>query len=151
MKKIYSIKSFDDLEKLELYQILQLRSEVFVLEQDCKFQDIDNKDLNSYHLMCFVDVVLAGYARILPAGLSYSEISIGRVVTSPSFRGLGMGKEIMEKSISACENLFKDSTIRIGAQVYLSKFYNTLGFKEKGEPYDEDGILHVEMTRTLKL
>lgn len=151
MKKIYSIKSFDELDKLELYRILQLRSEVFVLEQDCKFQDIDNKDLNSYHLMCFVDDVLASYARILPAGLSYSEISIGRVVTSPYFRGLGMGKEIMEKSISACENLFKDSTIRIGAQVYLSKFYNTLGFKEKGEPYDEDGILHVEMTRTLKL
>jgi ElaA protein len=151
MKKIYSIKSFDELDKLELYRILQLRSEVFVLEQDCKFQDIDNKDLNSYHLMCFVDDVLASYARILPAGLSYSEISIGRVVTSPSFRGLGMGKEIMEKSISACENLFKDSTIRIGAQLYLSKFYNTLGFKEKGEPYDEDGILHVEMTRTLKL
>jgi ElaA protein len=148
MKKIYSVKSFDELEKIELYQILQLRSEVFVLEQNCRFQDIDNKDLKSYHLMCFADGVLAGYARLLPAGLSYSEISIGRVVTSPSFRGLGLGKELMEKSIEACQDLFKDSTIRIGAQAYLSKFYKSLGFIEKGDPYDEDGIPHIEMIRT---
>jgi len=147
MKRNYFIKTFNELTNIELYQILQLRSEVFVVEQNCVFQDIDNKDQQSYHHLCYVDGTLAGYTRLLPAGLSYKEISIGRVVSSPAFRGIGLGKELMQKSIEACEKVFEETTIRIGAQWHLSKFYNSLGFIESGEPYDEDGIVHIEMVR----
>jgi len=147
MGATYCTKSFNELTNSELYQILQLRSEVFVVEQNCIFQDIDNKDQESYHLLCRVDGILAGYTRLLAAGLSYDECAIGRVVTSPAFRGMGLGKELMEKSVEACEKLFETTTIRIGAQRHLSKFYHSLGFVESGEPYDEDGILHIEMVR----
>lgn len=147
MEKTYFLKAFKELTNDELYRILQLRSEVFVVEQNCVFQDIDNKDQESYHLFCYVDGVIAGYTRLLPAGLSFQEISIGRVVTAPDFRGIGLGKELMQKSIEACEKLFTESTIRIGAQLHLSEFYNSLGFRESGKPYDEDGILHVEMIK----
>lgn len=147
MRTNYFIKTFNELTNIELYQILQLRSEVFVVEQNCVFQDIDNKDQESYHHFCLADGILAGYTRLLPAGLSYNEISIGRVVTAPAFRGTGLGKELMQKSIAACEKLFDETTIRIGAQRHLSKFYNSIGFIESGEPYDEDGILHIEMIR----
>jgi len=147
MKTTYYIKTFNELTNIELYQILQLRSEVFVVEQNCVFQDIDNKDQESYHHLCLIDGILAGYTRLLPAGLSYNEISIGRVVTAPAFRGIGLGKELMQKSIEACEKIFEETTIRIGAQRHLSKFYNSIGFIESGEPYDEDGILHIEMVR----
>ncbi|QOG01136.1 GNAT family N-acetyltransferase [Flavobacterium sp. MDT1-60] len=147
MRTTFFIKTFNELTNSELYQILQLRSEVFVVEQNCVFQDIDNKDQESYHHLYLVDGILAGYTRLLPAGLSYNEISIGRVVTAPAFRGIGLGKELMQKSIEACEKLFEETTIRIGAQRHLSKFYNSIGFVESGEPYDEDGILHIEMVR----
>jgi ElaA protein len=147
MKTEYFIKSFKELTLDELYQILQLRSQVFVVEQNCAFQDLDNKDQESHHLFCYVDGVLAGYTRLLPAGLSYKEISIGRVITAPAFRGIGLGKELMQKSIEACEKYFEAATIRIGAQRHLSKFYGSLGFTESGEPYDEDGILHIEMVK----
>jgi ElaA protein len=141
MGATYCTKSFNELTNSELYQILQLRGEVFVVEQNCIFQDIDNKDHESYHLLCRVDGILAGYTRLLPAGLSYDECAIGRVVTAPAFRGMGLGKELMEKSVEACEKLFETTTIRIGAQRHLSKFYHSFGFVESGEPYDEDGIL----------
>lgn len=147
MRTNYFIKTFNELTNSELYKILQLRSEVFVVEQNCVFQDIDNKDQESYHHFCLIDGILAGYTRLLPAGLSYKEISIGRVVTAPAFRGTGLGKELMQKFIEACEKLFDETTIRIGAQRHLSKFYNSIGFIESGEPYDEDGILHIEMVR----
>lgn len=147
MRATYFIKTFNELTNSELYQILRLRSEVFVVEQNCVFQDIDNKDQQSYHHLCYVDSILAGYTRLLPAGLSYNEISIGRVVTAPAFRGIGLGKELMQKSIETCEELFEETRIRIGAQRHLSKFYNSMGFIESGEPYDEDGILHIEMVK----
>lgn len=147
MRVTYFIKTFNELSSSELYQILQLRSEIFVVDQNCVFQDMDNKDQQSYHHFCYVDGKLAGYSRLLPAGLSYKEISIGRVVSAPAFRGIGLGKELMQKSIEACEKLFEETTIRIGAQRYLSKFYNSLGFIESGEPYVEDGILHIEMVK----
>ncbi|PRD48705.1 GNAT family N-acetyltransferase [Sphingobacterium haloxyli] len=147
MRITYFIKAFKELDTTELYQILKLRNEVFIVEQCCPYQDIDEKDLISYHLMCFVNDNLAGYTRLLPAGVSYDEVSIGRVVVGPHFRGLKLGKQLMEKSISSCKELFGSSTIRIGAQVYLIKFYNALGFAEIGKPYDEDGIPHIEMIR----
>ncbi|NGM66922.1 GNAT family N-acetyltransferase [Sphingobacterium sp. SGR-19] len=147
MRIEYFIKAFTELNTTELYQILKLRSEVFVVEQRCAYQDIDDKDQDSYHLMCFVNDRLAGYTRLLPPGISYVEPSIGRVVIHPDFRGLSLGKQLMENSIAACTELFESSAIRIGAQTYLKKFYTALGFIETGAPYDEDGIPHIEMVR----
>lgn len=147
MKTEYIIKPFSELQNEELYQILKLRNEVFIVEQNCVYQDIDDKDHESYHLMCKVDGNLAGYTRLLPAGLSFKEISIGRVITSPKYRGLGLGKKLIEKSIDFCNTQWENSPIRIGAQLYLLKFYQSLGFIEEGEEYDEDGILHIEMIK----
>lgn len=145
MKIEFVIKSFDELSTIELYKILKLRSEIFVVEQNCVYQDIDDKDLKCHHLMCFVDGNLAGYTRIVPRGLTYEDVSIGRVVIGSDYRGLGLGKQLMEHSIQGCKAILKESTIRISAQLYLLKFYNALGFKEVGNPYDEDGIPHIEM------
>lgn len=115
MKIKYSIKAFTALNTTELYQILKLRSEVFVVEQHCVYQDIDDKDQDSYHLMCFVNDNLAGYTRLLPPGVSYDEPSIGRVIIRSNFRGLTLGKRLMANSIVSCKELFGSSVIRIGA------------------------------------
>lgn len=147
MRIEYFIKAFDELNTMELYQILKLRNEVFIVEQRCAYQDLDDKDLDSYHLMCFINDKLAGYTRLLPPGISYNEASIGRVVIGSNFRGLKLGRQLMENSIVSCKDLFKTSPLRIGAQTYLTKFYNSLGFIETGEPYIEDGILHIEMIK----
>jgi ElaA protein len=143
----HSIKSFDELTNHELYNMLRLRSEVFVVEQNCPYQDLDNKDQKSFHLLYYVNDELAGCTRLLPNGLSYDEISIGRVVIAPSHRGLGLGKKLMEVSISGCEEKFGKAPIRISAQYHLSNFYQSLGFTEQGEVYDEDGIPHIEMLK----
>lgn len=147
MAEEYVIKHFSELTTKELYSVLKLRCDVFVVEQQCPYADLDGKDIESYHLMYYVDDNLAAYTRLLPAGLSYTEISIGRVVTSPLYRGLGLGKKLMEASISGIYDKFGQQNIRIGAQLYLLKFYQSLGFKEEGEPYDEDGIPHIEMVK----
>ncbi|WP_035651328.1 GNAT family N-acetyltransferase [Flavobacterium sp. ASV13] len=141
------IKSFDEFTNHELYQMLRLRSEVFVVEQNCPYLDLDNKDQQSFHLLYFVNDELAGCTRLLPAGLSYDEIAIGRVVIAPRFRGLGLGTKIMEASIAGCQEKFGEGPIRISAQYHLSKFYQSVGFVEQGQPYDEDGIPHIEMLR----
>jgi len=148
MKTEYILKSFDELKNSELYQILKLRNEVFIVEQNCPYQDIDDKDQESFHVMGWVNGSLAAYARILPAGISYNEISIGRIVTGPGYRGSGLGKELVEKSLDYCQIRWGNSAIRISAQLYLLKFYQSLGFKEVGEEYDEDGIPHIEMIRS---
>ncbi len=139
------LKKFDELTPLELYAILQLRNEVFVIEQHCIFQDADNKDQASYHFMGWNDSVLVAYTRLMPPELVYAEPSIGRVVTSPAARGSGIGKKLMERSIREVNNLFGNVSIRIGAQLYLKNFYMTLGFHQTSEPYLEDGIDHIEM------
>jgi ElaA protein len=143
----FVFKKFDELTPRELYAILQLRNEVFVVEQNCIFQDADNKDQPSYHFMMWDDDLLAGYTRLVPAGIAYEFPSIGRVVTSPKRRGSGVGKLLMEKSIEETEKLFGKTPIRLGAQLYLKKFYESFGFKQSGDVYDEDGIDHIEMTR----
>jgi ElaA protein len=112
-----------------LYEILQLRNEVFVVEQNCVFQDADDKDQNSYHLMGFSDSKLVAYTRLVPPGEIYEQPSIGRVVSSPSVRGSGVGRELMIESIAAVYKLFGIQPIKIGAQLYLKKFYESLGFK----------------------
>lgn len=143
------VKKFQKLNLEELYQILRLRSAVFVVEQNCPYQDIDNKDQESLHLLYYVEDKFAGYTRLLPAGVSYAEVSIGRVITNPDHRGLGVGKKLMTASIEACYARFGHVPIRIGAQVYLLKFYQSLGFVAQGDVYDEDGIPHVEMLKSL--
>jgi ElaA protein len=143
---------FDDLSNKDLYCILQLRSEVFVLEQQCLYQDMDNKDLQSWHLMGNNDKgELAAYARLLPPGLSYDEPSIGRVITSPAVRKTGAGKELMKVALSKCNELFGNKAIKIGAQLYLKKFYESFGFVVSGSVYLEDGIKHIEMTKMANL
>ena len=138
-------KTFNDLSPIEMYKILQLRSEVFVVEQNCVFLDMDNKDDGSLHFAGYVNNDIAAYTRLVPPGYIYEEMSIGRVVTSPKHRSKGLGKELMQRSIELCKHYFGDGNIKIGAQCYLLKFYESLGFKIIGERYDEDGIEHVHM------
>lgn len=141
------LKPFRDLTPGELYAIMRLRNEVFVVEQNCIFQDADNKDLYCHHLMIFDKNELIAYARLVPPGISYDEMSFGRVVTSPRARGKGVGKLLMDLVIKYCHKVFGKGPIRIGAQYYLKNFYLVLGFEETGAVYDEDGIPHVQMIR----
>lgn len=143
----WQCKSFANLSGAEVYAILRLRNEVFVVEQTCIFQDADNMDQHCYHLMGWVGNDLAAYTRLVPKGVAYNYISIGRVVTSPKYRGRAFGKALMLKSIAKCNELFGVETIKIGAQLYLKKFYESLGFVQAGEVYDEDGIDHIHMLR----
>jgi len=139
------LKTFDSLTPHELYAILRLRSEVFVVEQNCVFQDMDNKDQECHHLMGWQNDLLTAYTRLVPPGLAYIEASIGRVVTSPAARRSGAGKSLIEKSIEEAYTLFGKGPIKIGAQLYLKKFYNSFGFEQIGDVYDEDGIDHIKM------
>lgn len=141
------LKNFDELTNQELYAILQLRNEVFIVEQNCIYPDVDNKDQPAVHLMCFEEEILMGYARILPPGISYPDPAIGRVVTAQSVRKKNIGKELMVRSIKACINLYGNTDITLSAQLYLKKFYESFDFKTIGEKYLEDGIEHIKMTR----
>lgn len=133
----------------ELYAILQLRNEVFVVEQNCVFQDADDKDQLAFHCLGWHQKKLVAYTRILPAGAVYSEVSIGRVVTSPSIRNTGIGKQLMQLSIEHVYQLFGKVSIKIGAQLYLKKFYESFGFIQVSEIYLEDGIEHIYMIKPL--
>lgn len=143
----WQLKSFDSLTPHELYAALRLRSEVFVVEQSCIFLDMDNKDQLSWHLMGWEENNLVAYTRLVPPGVSYPEPSIGRVVTSSSARSTGLGRILMIKSIENITHLYGKIPIRIGAQFHLKKFYESLGFIQSSDIYDEDGIDHIEMTR----
>ncbi|MEO5999994.1 MAG: GNAT family N-acetyltransferase [Chitinophagaceae bacterium] len=145
MQITWTYVKFDELTLRQLYAIFQLRIEVFIVEQNCPFQDADNKDSEGYHLMGWKDNLLAAYTRLLPPGISYKEPSIGRVVTSPKARGGGLGKELMQRSIDECYRLFGKTPIKIGAQLYLKRFYELYGFRQDSDIYDEDGIDHIEM------
>lgn len=147
MNITWSCKAFNSLTPAELYSILQLRNEVFVVEQNCVYQDCDDKDLQSHHFMGWQQEKLVAYTRLLPAAVAYKEISIGRVVTSPSVRGTKTGKALMEKSIEKIQELFGRSPIHIGAQLYLKSFYESLGFIPCSDVYLEDGIKHIKMIR----
>lgn len=138
-------KKFDALTPYQLYAILQLRNEVFVVEQNCVFQDADDKDQDSYHLMGFGNNKLVAYTRLVPPGHIYAEASIGRVVTSPAVRRSGAGRELMQQSIDRCYQLFGKGPIRIGAQFYLKNFYESFGFQQVSDIYLEDGIEHIYM------
>lgn len=141
-------KPFDTLTVPELYALLQLRSEVFVVEQTCPFQDIDGQDQAAYHLLGYADNgELAAYARLFGPGISYAQASIGRVVTSPRYRRFGLGRQLLQQAIAQCDTLFGAQPIKIGAQLYLQAFYESFGFVQQGEGYLEDGIPHIYMLR----
>ena len=144
---IWKCIPFDELKPHELYAIIRLRNEVFVVEQNCVFQDADNKDQKCMHLMGWVDGHLAAYARLVPKGVSYPYISIGRVITSPEQRRSGAGKALMNTALQYCDALFGKQPMKIGAQLYLKHFYESFGFVQQGNIYDEDGIDHIEMMR----
>jgi len=142
---------FDELSTKVLYAILKARQEVFVVEQNCPFLDADDLDQHCLHLLGWQvqgsNNALAAYARLVPPGVKYGEPSIGRVITSPEFRGQGLGKELMLRAVQAMDELYSGLAIRIGAQQYLERFYSGFGFVTVSPTYIEDGIPHVEMVR----
>jgi ElaA protein len=143
----WTCRPFKDLGNEELYEILRLRIEVFVIEQNCPYQDADGKDLKSWHLQGRQHGKLIAYTRLVPPGISYEEPSIGRVITSKEARGTGAGKMLMIKSIEYLKKEFGNVPIRIGAQAYLQQFYEGFGFVKEGDGYLEDGIPHFIMLR----
>lgn len=141
--------TFDELTLSQLYKIMVLRQEVFVVEQDCPYLDADNKDQVSHHLCLWSDDdQLLAYARLLPKGVSYPEYaSIGRVVSSQSVRKAGLGKVLMQAAIEHCNRLFSEDSIKISAQCYLIRFYEGFGFQTTGDEYLEDNLPHIAMIR----
>src|SRR5258706_2823267 len=133
-------KQFAELSVEELYTVLRLRSDIFVVEQNCVFLDMDNKDQASYHLMGWENDHLVAYARIVPAGICYVESSIGRIVTSRSARREGYGRTLVQQGIETLYTLHGNRDIRIGAQYYLNQFYESFGFRQIGDVYLADGI-----------
>ena len=142
----WSIKSFNELSKNELYDLLKLRSEVFVVEQNCVYQDIDDKDIKGTHFFGQDGSDLIAYLRVTEAGVLYpNHISIGRVVIKKTHRNKKLGNEILAEAIDFCRKKFPKTPIKISAQTHLKSFYNQLGFEFKGEAYLEDGIPHCAM------
>ncbi len=143
----WKYKAFQELTLEELYSIIKLRLEIFVVEQNCPYQDADDKDMKAFHLMGYTQSgVLVCYCRVLPQGVSYAEVSIGRVVSSSLVRGSGVGKLLMTEALKMIEKQFGiTSSVRISAQSYLIKFYESFGFKTTGKEYLEDDIPHTEM------
>ena len=146
----WECKSFNELTNEELYKILQLRIEVFAVEQNVVYQDCDNKDFNSYHFTGTLNDNLLAYSRIIPPGISYTEAaSIGRVVTSPLVRGQSLGKQLFEKSLEQLYRIFGQVPVIISAQVYLVRFYENFSFVQHGDNYIEDSIPHVTMIKNI--
>ena len=142
---IWKCKSYNSLSIDELYQILRIRQEVFVIEQDCNYLDADNLDKDSNHLLCYKQDVLIAYMRIYINPDNLSEVSFGRILVKKKFRGMGLGKELVQRGISLNSDSLKKRVISMSAQVYLIKFYEELGFQIFGEQYLEDEIPHVKM------
>jgi ElaA protein len=147
----WQFSRFADLTPFDLYEVLAQRQNVFILEQTCLYPDIDGHDLDAHHLLGWRTVdgkrVLAAYLRVLAPGAKYDEMSLGRVVTTNAARGTGAGRALLEQGIAHAEELHPGHRIRIGAQQYLERFYQSFGFQTVSEPYDEDGIMHIDMLR----
>lgn len=141
----WNLKKFKELSVEEIYKILALRNEIFIVEQECAYLDCDDKDLNSYHLFSKENGEIIAYLRILEKGVSYDEISIGRVAVKKNYRGKGISREMLLKAIDFVENNLNEDTIKIQAQAYLLNFYSSLGFKAVSEEYLEDNIPHIDM------
>ncbi|CAM4269249.1 GNAT family N-acetyltransferase [Paenibacillus tarimensis] len=142
----WKIKHYDDLTKSELYHILQERTKVFVVEQNCPYQEVDGKDLASYHLYQSDETGrIIAYLRILPAGISYTEASLGRVLVAEQYRKKGIASELVGKALHYVRHELNEQAVRISAQAHLEGFYQSFGFKTTSEPYLEDGIPHINM------
>ncbi|SHK53367.1 GNAT family N-acetyltransferase [Tepidibacter formicigenes] len=141
----WKIKKFEELNVEEIYEILKARNEVFVVEQECAYQDCDDKDKNAYHLFMKENDTISAYLRVLEKGISYDEISIGRVLVNKNYRKKGLARQMMLNAIDFIENKLNEKSIRISAQEYLINFYKSLGFEQVSDTYLEDDIPHVEM------
>ncbi|MTI65808.1 MAG: GNAT family N-acetyltransferase [Firmicutes bacterium] len=139
------VKKYNELTLDELYDILKIRTDTFVVEQNCPYPECDGKDKFSYHMIGKKNNEIIAYLRILPKGISYKEVSIGRVLVKKDHRGLELGKQIMKRAIKFIREDLKENFIRISAQKYLLNFYINLGFTKESEVYLEDGIEHIEM------
>lgn len=142
---IWKIKTFDQLTGEEVYKLLKLRSEVFVVEQNCVYLDPDGKDQQSYHLYLEDEGEIVACTRLLNKGVAYKQASIGRVIVKKDYRGKGLSRELLLKAISFIEETMKETEIKIQAQAYLFDFYGSFGFKAISEKYLEDGIPHIDM------
>lgn len=148
MQPRWSWAFFDDLRPLDLYDILELRSSVFIVEQNCAYQDVDGADRLCHHLWTrSADGSVAAYLRVVPPGVKYEEPSLGRIASSPAARRTGLGRALVREGILRAEKLYGACSIRIGAQRYLLRFYEEFGFVSTGLEYDEDDIPHTEMLR----
>ena len=143
----WRFKSYDDLSKTEFHDIMIIRQEVFIVEQNCPYQDADDKDKLSHHLLGYVKNELVAYLRLVKPGISYKEMSFGRIVITPNFRNKGLGKALMNEGILQSNKLYGTNTNRISAQSHLVPFYEKFGFKSTGKEYLEDGIPHTEMLK----
>lgn len=144
---VWRLLAFEDLRVSELYEVLRLRSEVFVVEQHCIFHDMDGSDAHAMHLLGVQQGELRAYARCFAAGVKFPEASFGRVLTRQTVRGTGLGHQLIDQAITAISQLWGPQAIRIGAQMQLADFYAQHGFEDAGQPYLEDGIEHLEMLR----
>lgn len=143
----FKVRKFFELSLEELYQLLELRSEVFVVEQDCVYQDVDGKDQKAIHVLGYSNEKLVAYTRIFDAGDYFDTISLGRVVVSPSARAKGFGHHLIKETLKAIENSYKQGPITISAQTYLKHFYELYDFRQEGDEYLEDGIPHIKMIK----
>lgn len=144
----WTLKPFERLTSDELYQLLRLRSRVFVMEQQCLYLDEDNKDQQAFHLMGMQGGLLAACSRLFKPGDYFEEAAIGRIVSAPEVRGQGIGKMLMKESIEIAHRLYGSVPIRIAAQYYLKAFYESFGFQQVSDIFPEDGIDHIEMLLT---
>ena len=148
MLQQWKVCSYDDLSKQELHQLMILRQNVFIVEQNCPYKDADNKDFNSHHLMRFNEnTQIIAYLRIVAPGISYKEVSLGRIVTDKDNRGTGLGIELMKMGLQFTESIYGKVDIRISAQTHLVPFYKKFDFESTGKQYLEDDIPHTEMIR----
>jgi len=138
-------KKFTELNTQELYEILKLRSDVFVYEQKCAYPDCDDYDLIAIHIMMMSDETLIAYARVLPPRSKYLQISIGRVVVHTDWRGKNLARQIMDAAVAEARKAFPNNPLMVQAQSYLEKFYQSFGFQTINQPYDDEGIMHVDM------
>lgn len=145
---VWKIKKFDELNAEEIYQILKIRNQVFIVEQQCPYLDCDGRDMKSYHLFLENNYEIAAYLRIIEKGVSYNEISIGRVLVNSKYRGKGLARDMMKEAIGYINNQLNETSIRIEAQAYLTDFYKSLGFKQTSKVFLEDNIPHIEMLYT---
>ncbi|RWR13134.1 GNAT family N-acetyltransferase [Siminovitchia fortis] len=146
----WKIKTFDELTTNELYAILRERVDIFVVEQQCAYRELDNFDQSSYHIYACDGKEIAAYARILPSGTAYPELSIGRVLVKESYRGRGLAVELMKRALDFIREELKEKVVRLQAQEYLLSFYGSLGFEKISEVYLDEGIPHADMLLKFK-